>query len=171
MQVLPYRYQGTRSATQYCQQPAADNEVGLAAHPSSSAACRSCCCSQPASGGAAAPSPSSPVKCWPPALAPSRAQFVKAGSPPLARAMRRMSAAKRRRQLANSSLRLARLDPQSLTSGLDPSRTLRRIHRNLIDNSPTTLPRFPGSRLRTQKFFSLPPSSYYLVILVKNLLH
>ena len=34
MQVLPYRYQGTRSATQYCQQPAADNEVGLAAHPS-----------------------------------------------------------------------------------------------------------------------------------------
>ena len=32
-------------------------------------------------------------------------------------------------------------------------------------------PRFPGSRLRTQKFFSLPPSSYYLVILVKNLLH
>ena len=25
MQVLPYRYQGTRSTTQYCQQPAADN--------------------------------------------------------------------------------------------------------------------------------------------------
>ena len=77
MQVLPYRYQGTRSATQYCQQPAVDYEVGLAAHPSIVlTAVTAAAAGQPAA--AAAPPPPPLVKCWSATLEPSRAQFVKA---------------------------------------------------------------------------------------------
>jgi hypothetical protein len=79
IRVLPYRYKGTRTAMQYCQQPAAEMKsvwllTSLQALPAVTAAAAS----QPAA--AAAAPPPSPFKCWPPTLAPSGDQFVKAGT-------------------------------------------------------------------------------------------
>ena len=98
--------------------------------------------------------------------------LFKLGPPPLVWAMRIMSAARRRKRLANSSLRWIKLGTGKFVSVLGLPTTLRRTRRVITDNFATTLaPRFPGPRLTTKKFFSLPPSSYDLVILVKNLLH
>ena len=78
IRVLPYRYKDTRTAMQYCQQPTAEMKSAWLLTQSTDAACSHSSSSQPAA--AAAAPPPSPFKYWPPTLAPSGDQFVKAGT-------------------------------------------------------------------------------------------
>jgi hypothetical protein len=59
---------------------------------------------------------------------------LKLGPPPLAGAMRPMWTATGRKQLANSTPRSAKLWASKFGFGFSPTRALRRIRRNLIDN-------------------------------------
>ena len=71
--------------------------------------------------------------------------LLKLGPPPLVWAMRIMSAARRRKRLANSSLRWIKLGTGKFVSVLGLPTTLRRTRRVITDNFATTLA--PASRV------------------------
>ena len=71
--------------------------------------------------------------------------LLKLGPPPLAKVVPLMSAAPRRKQLANSSPWLVKLRTTKLALIRSPPRTLRHTRRILTDNFATTLP--PASRV------------------------
>ena len=116
----------------------------LLTHPAALPADLAAAASQPAA--AAAPSPSSPVKCWSPTLAPSRAQFVKAGPASARQGCAAHVGSTAAQQLANSSLWLVKLRTTKLASIRSLSRTLRHTHCNLImmTTSQQLFPPLPG---------------------------
>ena len=115
----------------------------LPTHPAALPADLAAAASQPAA--AAAPSPSSPSNIGLQLWHLLGTSLLKPGPPPFAKAVRLMSAAPRRKQLANSVPWLVKLQTTKLASNRSPSRTVRRVRRNLINNFPTTLP--PASRV------------------------